>query len=96
MILARRQEPVLVVAFQAHDATRQRPLEPKDGIDAPFRVRAAVDVVTQEHDGVVGLNQRHDLAQEIDERLEVPMDVTYRESGHDEDGEEVPVARCRA
>jgi hypothetical protein len=26
----------------------------------------------------------------------VPMDVTYRESGHDEDGEEVPVARCRA
>ena len=54
----------------------------KNAVDTSLRIWAAVDVVAQEHDSVVGLQLDLETSQEILKRFSISVNVTDRDSRH--------------
>ena len=69
------EQPFFVVAQQEHDLTGGLGFERQQRVHAPFAVGPAVDVVAQEHDRVVGGQLRLQLAEQVTQGREIPVDV---------------------
>src|SRR4051812_25678392 len=85
VVKQRPQEPFLVVSPQANDPCADLVLKPEDCVHAAPGVRASVDVVAEQHDGVTTGGLAAKLAEDVVEGREVAVDITDGDCGHVKD-----------
>jgi hypothetical protein len=75
VVLLRTQQPVLVISPEADNFRPSLASKREDGVDTPSCIGSSVDVVPEKHQDISLPEFVAELAEQVDEGREIPVDV---------------------
>jgi hypothetical protein len=82
MIVKGAQQPVLMIPAEAHDSARSLVSKRENAVHTLLGVVTPIDVVTEEHDDIVGCQLASQLAKQIIESRAVTVNVPNSDRSH--------------